>query len=53
MESNYNPSLLLNLLLGFSGSRYWEWIEAFGSAAAIIATPASELKHLAPPPRQQ
>ena len=53
MDNTYNPSLLLNLLLGFSGSRYWEWIEAFGSAAAIIATPASDLKQLAPQPRQQ
>jgi DNA processing protein len=53
MDNTYNPSLLLNLLLGFSGSRYWEWIEAFGSAAAIIATPASELEQLAPEPKQQ
>ena len=53
MHHHYNPSLLLSLLFGFSGSRYWEWVDAFGSAAAVLDAPAGELKQLTPQVRQQ
>lgn len=53
MDNTYKPSLLLSLLLGFSRGRYWEWIDAFGCAEAVIRTPAGELKALADQPRQQ
>ena len=53
MNHAYKPSLLLSILLGFSGSRYWKWVDAFGSAEAVLAAPADELTQLDDKARKQ
>ena len=53
MNHVYKPSLLLSILLGFSSNRYWKWLDVFGSAEAVLATPASELTQLDDETRKQ